>query len=115
MIVALHSVLKAGAESDYTREHQAIPEDLAASFARIGIHDWTIWRSGRDLFHVVDCDDYVAAMNALIGDPADEAWQAKMGSYVDHFVGAEDGPAGQMLPQVWRLREQTGQVRPSAS
>jgi len=110
MIVALHSVLKDGAEAEYTREHQRIPDDLAASFERIGIHDWTIWRSGRDLFHLVDCDDYVAAMQALVGDPADEAWQARIGVYVDHFVGEEDGPSGQMLPRVWRLREQTGRT-----
>ncbi|WP_020579348.1 L-rhamnose mutarotase [Actinopolymorpha alba] len=106
MIVPLHSVLRPGAEADYEREHQRIPDDLAASFARIGIRNWSIWRSGRDLFHLVECDDWVAAMKALAGDPADEAWQAHIGRYVDHFVGAESGPAGQVLPHVWSLRDQ---------
>ncbi len=106
MRVALHSILKPGRESDYERDHATIPDDLAASFARLGIHDWTIWRSGLDLFHLVDCDDFVAAMEALDGDPANERWQAFIGPYVDHFVTTGDGPAGQLLGRVWRLADQ---------
>lgn len=34
--IALHTVL--------LREH--------------GVHDWRIWRSGRDVFHLVDVEDY---------------------------------------------------------
>ena len=45
-------------------------------------------------------------MAALVGDPADEAWQARIGRYVDHFAGEEDGPAGQVLPLVYSLRRQ---------
>jgi L-rhamnose mutarotase len=111
VIVALHSVLAPGAEADYEREHQRIPDDLVASFARIGIHDWTIWRSGRHLFHLVDCDDYAAAMAALVGDPADEAWQARIGRYVEGFAGSGEGPDGQVLPVVWRLTEQVAERR----
>ena len=106
MIVALHSRLKEGTEEAYVQAHQAIPADLVASFHRIGIHHWSIWRSGRSLFHLVECDDYVAAMTALQDDPADEAWQERMRAYVDRFVGGEAGPAGQILPHVWSLSDQ---------
>lgn len=108
MRVALHSVVKDGHESSYDREHERIPDDLAASFARIGIHDWTIWRSGTHLFHVVDCEDFAAAMRALQDDPADAAWQAHIGQHVDHFVLDGPAPEGMTLPQVWRLSEQHG-------
>lgn len=103
MHVALHSVLREGAESDYVREHQRIPADLAETFARIGIRDWTIWRSGRNLFHLVECDDFAAAMRALEHDPANLRWQAHIGQFVDHFVS--DAPGGEPRPieQVWRL------------
>lgn len=104
MLVALHSILAPGAEADYDREHRRIPEALVESFARVGIHDWMIWRSGRDLFHVVHCDDWVAAMNGLAGDPADAAWQAHIGVYVERFIG--DRPEDRPLPQIWSLHDQ---------
>lgn len=107
MIIALHSVLRAGAQRDYDERHAAIPDDLLITFARIGIHDWSIWRSGRDLFHLVDCDDWLAANEALADDPANAAWQADIGRFVDHFVQVSGpGPAGQVLPHVYSLQAQ---------
>ncbi len=107
MIIALHSVLHAGAQRDYDDRHAAIPDDLLITFARIGIHDWSIWRSGDDLFHLVDCDDWLAANEALADDPANAAWQADIGRFVDHFVQVSGpGPAGQVLPHVYSLRAQ---------
>lgn len=106
MRIALHSVLRAGHEADYDRDHQVIPDDLAATFARIGIHDWTIWRSGANLFHLVDCDDFEAAMAALADDPANARWQAFINVHVDHFEATGSGPGDQVLPRVWQLSQQ---------
>lgn len=106
MRVALHSVLVEGAEEDYEREHERVPDDLAASFTRVGIRDWSIWRSGRHLFHLVDCDDYATVVRALAGDPADERWQGRIGRFVDHFEAPGDGPGGQVLPRVWSFAQQ---------
>ncbi|WP_348789979.1 L-rhamnose mutarotase [Leifsonia sp. NPDC080035] len=106
MRVALHSVLREGHELAYEEAHVVIPDDLVAAFARVGIHDWTIWRSGRDLFHLVECDDFAAAMRALADDPADQRWQAFIGRHVDHFEGADDGEEGRILGRVWDLAGQ---------
>ncbi|WP_431278901.1 L-rhamnose mutarotase [Leifsonia poae] len=106
MRVALHSVLREGRESGYVEAHVVIPDDLVESFERVGIHDWSIWRSGADLFHLVDCDDFAVAMDALDTDPANERWQAFIGQYVDHFVTTGDGPAGMILDRVWNLTRQ---------
>jgi L-rhamnose mutarotase len=106
MRVALHSVLREGHESGYLDAHATIPRELAASFERVGIHDWSIWRSGRHLFHLVDCDDFSAAMDALDTDPANQRWQAFIGRFVDHFVTTGDGPEGMILDSVWTLSTQ---------
>lgn len=106
MRVALHSVLREGHEADYDQAHAAIPDDLAASFARLGIRDWTIWRSGRHLFHLVDCDDFAAAMAALEGDPANQRWQSLITRHVDHFEQLGGGVDAQELPLVWELSQQ---------
>lgn len=107
MIIALHSVLHEGAEADYERDHQSIPADLADVFSRIGIRDWSIWRSGRNLFHLIDCDDWLAANDALRDEPANQAWQKHIGRHVAYFAGQEGGgPASQVLPLVYRFTDQ---------
>ena len=58
--IALHTVLKPGKETDYDRIHAAIPPELDAALRAAGVHQWRIWRDGRDLFHVVECDDYTS-------------------------------------------------------
>ncbi len=105
MRVALHSVLKPGHAAAYDEEHRTIPDDLVAAFSRLGIHDWLIWRSGEHLFHLVDCDDFDAAMTALDGEPANDRWQATIGEHVDHFEVHGDDDA-QPMPLVWRLAAQ---------
>ena len=102
--VALHSVVVAGRETGYDEAHVRIPDDLIAAHRRVGIHDWRIWRSGRDLFHLVECDDFDAAIRELERDPANERWQAFIGPYVSHF----ERPAGSLqLPLVWRMTDQS--------
>ena len=59
--------------------------------------------ASRDLFHLVDCDDFPAALRQLEHDPANERWQAFIGRYVDHFEASADDP---MLPLVWRMGDQ---------
>lgn len=106
MRVALHSVLRPGAVESYRSAHVRIPAELVATFDRIGIHDWTIWRSEDRLFHLVLCDDFDAAMAALADDPANTAWQEHIGRFVELFRGA-DGEAGTSpLEEVWQLSSQ---------
>ena len=103
-LVALHSVLRPGREAAYDAAHERIPDELIEAHRRVGIHDWRIWRSGRNLFHLVECDDFPAAIRELQHEPANERWQVFIGDYVDHI---EATPAGESpLPLVWRMRDQ---------
>ncbi|MEU7245027.1 L-rhamnose mutarotase [Streptomyces sparsogenes] len=110
MRVALHSVLREGREAGYEEVHATVPADLLEALGRAGITNWRIWRSGRHLFHLVDCEDFAAAMAALDRDPVNHRWQEFIGDYVDHFEttdGTPAGPSAEMaLGQVWELRAQ---------
>jgi L-rhamnose mutarotase len=108
MEVVLHSVLKDGQERNYETAHAEVPEDLLASLVRSGIRDWTIWRSGRHLFHLVECEDFAAAMSQLEVDPVNERWQKFIAQFVDHFEANGDGHEAMTLPRVWSLRAQAG-------
>ena len=106
MKVALHSVLVNGQESNYEKSHAEVPKELAASLLESGIRDWTIWRSGLHLFHIVECEDFHVAMSRLEHDPVNEKWQKFMAQFVDHFEVTGEGFDAMALPSVWNLRIQ---------
>ncbi|WP_033338820.1 L-rhamnose mutarotase [Catenuloplanes japonicus] len=106
MRIALHSVVQPGTAEEYLRLHARVPDDLLPAFARAGIHDWTIWRSGERLFHLVDCDDWDAAVAVLDTEPANAAWQRTIGRVVREFHGPDGKPAFAPLAEVWQLTDQ---------
>ncbi|MBO1268324.1 L-rhamnose mutarotase [Arthrobacter cavernae] len=99
--VALHTRLKPGAEQEYDSVHAVIPAELAAALKEAGVGNWRIWRSGQDLFHLVDVEDYQAMRRALAGHPANVPWQARMAELLevqDDYSGNDSG-----IPLVWEL------------
>jgi L-rhamnose mutarotase len=99
--VALHTRLKAGKEADYDRIHAVIPAELDVALRAAGVHSWRIWRSGRDLFHVVEVDDYTRMREQLREHPANVPWQARMAELLE----VEDDYSGSTpdVRQVWEL------------
>jgi L-rhamnose mutarotase len=90
--VALHTRLKPGREADYEAVHAVIPAELDSALREAGVHSWRIWRSGRDLFHLVEVDDYAHMRSFLEEHPANVPWQARMAELLevqDDYSGAE--------------------------
>jgi L-rhamnose mutarotase len=102
MRVALHTRLKPGAEAAYEVAHRDVPEELRAAIHAAGVRSWTIWRSGLDLFHVIDCDDYRGMLVKLEHLPVNVAWQARMAELLE-VVHDYSGEADAELPVVWKL------------
>lgn len=99
--IALHTRLKPGKEAEYERVHAVIPPELDAALRQAGVRSWRIWRSGRDLFHLVEVTDYQAMRRALADLPANVSWQARMAELLeveDDYSGTDMG-----LRQVWQL------------
>ena len=68
-----------------------------------GAQRWTIWRSGTDLFHVIECEDYAALLAYLNEQPANAAWQARMAELLDVVHDYSCDGAAAALPVVWEL------------
>ena len=99
--IALHTRLKPGAEQDYADAHARIPAELVAALKEAGVGNWRIWRSGQDLFHLVEVADYQAMRRALADHPANVPWQARMAELLDvqdDYSGNDSG-----IPLVWEL------------
>ncbi len=103
MRIALHTRLKPGAENAYEEAHREVPPELVQAIRAAGVHDWTIWRSGLELLHVIECDDYPRLLRELEDLPANIAWQARMAELLDVVHDYSAAGAGLGLPVVWRL------------
>ncbi|MDQ0030063.1 L-rhamnose mutarotase [Arthrobacter bambusae] len=99
--IALHTRLKQGAEQEYADAHASIPAELVAALNDAGVANWRIWRSGQELFHLVEVEDYQAMRRALADHPANVPWQARMAELLevqDDYSGNDSG-----IPLVWEL------------
>lgn len=102
--IALHTRIAEGAEADYVREHAVVPPELDAALRRAGVHAWRIWRDGRDLFHLVEVEDYRTMRRTLAEDPANQRWQEHINRFlevVDSYAAEDDG-----IEHVWSLPDQ---------
>ena len=82
-------------------DHFLTPDDLDKALREAGVHTWRIWRDGRDLFHVVEVDDYQHMRAYLRDHPANVPWQARMSELLeveDDYSGNDMG-----VHQVWEL------------
>ncbi|MDX3522727.1 L-rhamnose mutarotase [Streptomyces scabiei] len=103
MRVALHTKVRADRVQEYEAAHREVPEELTTAIRAAGVSEWTIWRSGTDLFHVLEVEDYAAMIAELERLPVNIVWQARMADLLDvvHDYSAEGSGAG--LPVVWEL------------
>lgn len=103
MRVALHTTVRADRVEEYEAAHREVPEELTTAIRAAGVSEWTIWRSGTDLFHVLEVEDYPAMIAELEKLPVNIAWQARMAELLDvaHDYSDEGADAG--LPVVWEL------------
>ena len=98
--IALHTKLKPGSENEYQAEHATIPAELDALLRQHGVHAWRIWRSGTDLFHEVEVEDWDQFKTAMAQEPVDQAWQVRMNAFLDTTGGQS---YQRELSQVWQL------------
>ncbi|MEU8698917.1 L-rhamnose mutarotase [Streptomyces sp. NPDC091387] len=103
MRIALHTKVRADRIAQYEAAHREVPAELTRAIRAAGATSWTIWRSGTELFHVIECDDYAKLLAELEELPVNVAWQARMDELLDvaHDYSADGAEAG--LPVAWEL------------
>ena len=103
MRVALHTRVRADRIEEYVRAHQQVPPELTDAIRAAGATSWTIWRSGTDLFQVIDCADYPALLAALAVNPVNQRWQERMADLLETVHDYSEGGSEAALPVVWQL------------
>jgi L-rhamnose mutarotase len=103
MRIALHTRVRADRIEEYEAAHREVPEGLVSAIRAGGATSWTIWRSGTDLFHVIDCEDYDSLIADVGAQPVNSAWQARMAELLEVVHDYSTGSADAALPVVWEL------------
>ncbi|HEV2372516.1 MAG TPA: L-rhamnose mutarotase [Streptosporangiaceae bacterium] len=103
MRVALHTRVRADRIEEYEQAHDGVPTELTEAIRAAGVTSWTIWRSGTDLFHVIDCADYQAMLGALEQHPVNVTWQARTAELLETAHDYSPEGSGATLPIVWQL------------
>lgn len=103
MRIALHTRVRADRIEEYEHAHADVPAELVDAIRAAGATSWTIWRSGTDLFHVIDCEDYAAMLMALSVNPVNVVWQSRMAELLEVVHDYSAGGAAASLPVVWQL------------
>ncbi|ROS69153.1 L-rhamnose mutarotase [Curtobacterium sp. PhB172] len=96
--------LRAGNEAAYERVHAAVPPALVDRLRAAGVSNWSIWRDGQDLVHLIEVSDYRAMRRSLADDPVNAEWQETINPLLeadDDYSGNDDG-----IPLVWTLEGQ---------
>jgi L-rhamnose mutarotase len=103
MRVALHTRVRADQVEQYEQAHAAVPAELTQAIRAAGVAAWTIWRSGTDLFHLIECADYAEMLACLDKSPVNRAWQARMAELLETGHDYSAAGADAVLPVVWQL------------
>ncbi|MEF9886832.1 L-rhamnose mutarotase [Streptomyces sp. P9-A4] len=103
MRIALHTRVREDRVAAYEEAHRDVPAELTVAIRAAGCTSWTIWRSGTDLFHLIDCEDYARLLAELEKLPVNIAWQTRMAELLDVVHDYSEEGAGAGLPVVWQL------------
>jgi len=103
MRIALHTRVRADRIAEYEAAHREVPEELVAAIRAGGATAWSIYRSGTDLFHLIDCEDYDKLIAHVGAQPVNSAWQARMADLLEVVHDYSTGSADAALPVVWEL------------
>lgn len=92
--IAIHTRIAPGCEADYDRVHAKLAPELNSAMAQAGVVNWRIWRSGRELFHLIEVNDYQRMRVELAENEHNLRWQEEINQYLevaDSYSGQDQG------------------------
>jgi L-rhamnose mutarotase len=75
--------LKSSNEREYKRRHDEIWPEMLETLRNAGIHNYSIFLNGEQLFAYLEVEDFDRMVKALATDPTNVRWQASMQSLID--------------------------------
>lgn len=76
--VAWKARIRPGTEAEYKRRHDEIWPEMSALLDEAGIHNYSVWLAGLDLFGYYECADLDLATRVQAGSPVVDRWNEYM-------------------------------------
>jgi len=100
--VATNMRVRPGMEHEYVRRHAEVWPEVLQGITGYGIHRYSIFLSGQELFSYFEVDDLGRAMSLAAADPVNQRWQEYMAPLMDVASGISDGSTS-YLAEVFHL------------
>jgi L-rhamnose mutarotase len=104
-VVALYTRLRPGQELAYEEFHARVPDEITEDLRARGVHEWRIWRHGRDLFHVVMAEDYASFAASEPLNVTAQQWGTVMAQFLEVNNDLSE-PSKNTMAEVWSLSGQ---------
>lgn len=75
---AWHARIMPGTEAEYERRHDEIWPEMTEVLNQAGIHNYSVWLTGFDLFGYYECDDIAKAAKVQAESPVVDRWNEYM-------------------------------------
>jgi len=85
---------------EYSRAHREVWPEMLEALRGAGIHNYTIFRDGNQMFGYFEADDLAAAERHLAQQAVSTRWQDSMAKLLEQRVPAGGPPA---LEEIFRL------------
>ncbi len=89
--VAWKIKLKKGMKSEYKKRHDNIWPEMTEALNRAGMHNYTIWNIGEDLFGYYEVEDLKACNEVLSESPVVARWNEYMKDVIEVDFDPETG------------------------
>ena len=89
--IATYMAVKPGTEGRYREEHANIWPEVLAGITRFGIHNYSIFMHGQELYSYFEVEDLEKTVAMAAADPDNQRWQEHMADFFAVGPGMQDG------------------------
>jgi L-rhamnose mutarotase len=89
--------------AEYEAAHRKVWPELLQLLKEVGISQYSIFRSGTDLFFYMHVDDFERAWRQIDANPVNQRWQAQMAPLFEPLPDVAAGERFPMMREVFYL------------
>lgn len=102
--IAFQLRIKADKIAEYDRAHQNVWPELLAEMERFGVHEYSIFRRGQQLFLYMRVADFEKLLDQLASSEVNQRWQKAMVPLFEPVPGIKPGETFAMMQEVFYMR-----------
>jgi len=101
--IAFRLRVRADRIAEYEEAHRHVWPELLSLLKSVGISQYSIFRSGVDLFFYMHVDDFERAWSQIERSPVNQHWQQEMAPLFEPMAAAASGERFPMMREVFYL------------